>query len=135
MGHISPDEELELLLRELRSTGSREPRLHPRKAAEIPVSYYRVLGKGRGFQTRAEAGRTRNLSRGGVCIEGLRELKFKEVVLIELVSPTTSRVLKAVAQVRWAVQEDDQHVTGLQFLRFVDDATARRAREAARPAS
>ena len=115
-------------------------REHPRYAHEAAVTV-RVGGK-------ALEGRTRNVSRGGLCADVSDAVKVGADVLVDLVlvfdDDAQSEALTLPARVAWCTPVDDAFQLGLSFkpldvqlthyltvfLRYLDDAQAeKRPRE------
>ena len=113
------DAELDLLLKEIRETGSSELREFARKSADFPVVFYRLSADGKAFQPTPIPGKAQDLSRGGVRIHCFEHLQAMEVVRIQLQNPRSARILEALAEVRWVKRIPGKYNIGLKFVRFV----------------
>lgn len=117
-----------------RSVSSRE-REHPRYAHEAAIT---VIHTGRQLQ-----GRTRNVSRGGVCAELVEEVPAGATILVDIQlvfdEDTQSEKLRLPARVAWCTPLDEAYQIGLAwlalheeqleylglFLKYLDDGAVR----------
>jgi hypothetical protein len=99
---------------------NRLDREHPRYALDATVTFY--------APDRAVSGRTRNVSRGGLCATLTEELAVGASIEIDLqlvfAGQQRSEPLRLPARITWCTAIDDQYQLGVQFLALHDQAVA-----------
>jgi len=91
---------------------TRPEREHPRYAHEASITFHTV--------DRAIAGRSRNVSRGGLCATLTDEIPAGASIEIDLqlvfVGEQQSEPLRLPARIAWCTPIDDHYQVGVQFL-------------------
>jgi hypothetical protein len=99
---------------------SRLDREHPRYALDATVTFY--------AQDRAVSGRTRNVSRGGLCATLTEEVPVGVNIEVDLQlvfdEEQRSEPLRLSARVTWCTAIDDQYQVGVQFIGLREDTAA-----------
>jgi len=99
---------------------SRQEREHPRYAHEAAITFHAL--------DRAIAGRSRNVSRGGLCAELAEEIPAGTSIEIDLQlvfgEDQHSEPLRLPARIAWCTAIDDHHQVGVQFLAMHDETVA-----------
>ena len=99
---------------------SRLEREHPRYAHEAAITFHAL--------EREIAGRSRNVSRGGLCAELDEELPVGTSIEIDLQlvfgDDRHSEPLRLPARIAWCTAIDDHHQVGVQFLPMHEETAA-----------
>jgi len=99
---------------------SRPERQHPRYAHEAAITFHTL--------DRAIAGRSRNVSRGGLCADLAEEIRAGTSIEIDLqlvfAEDQHSEPLRLPARIAWCTAIDDHYQVGVQFLAMHDETAA-----------
>src|ERR1044071_6245867 len=99
---------------------SRPEREHPRYAHEAAITFYAL--------DRSISGRSRNVSRGGLCAELAEELPVGASIELDLQlvfqDNRQSEPLRLPARIVWCTAIDDHFQVGIQFLALHDETAA-----------
>ena len=99
---------------------NRLDREHPRYALDATVTFY--------APDRAVTGRTRNVSRGGLCATLTEELAVGATIEVDLqlvfAGQQRSEPLRLAARITWCTAIDDQYQLGVQFLALHEETVA-----------
>jgi hypothetical protein len=99
---------------------SRSERQHPRFAHEAAIALHAA--------DRTVAGRTRNVSRGGLCAMVTDEIAVGTPIEIDLQlvfhDDRQSEPLRLPARISWCTAIDDRYQIGVQFLALHDETAA-----------
>jgi hypothetical protein len=95
-----------------------ERRREPRFADEVEITLVPQEADGVKNTKRALRVRAKNLSPGGLKVEGEESIPVGTVLWIRLYSPKTKREIRATAAVKWsaAVEEGKLYEIGLEFV-------------------
>jgi hypothetical protein len=99
---------------------SRQEREHPRYAHEAAITFHAM--------DRAIAGRSRNVSRGGLCAALSEEIPVGTSIEIDLQlvfdEDRHSEPLRLPARIVWCTAIDDHYQVGVQFLPLHEETAA-----------
>jgi hypothetical protein len=99
---------------------SRPEREHPRYAHEAAITFHAL--------DREIAGRSRNVSRGGLCAEVAEAIPAGTSIEIDLQlvfgEDRHSEPLRLPARIAWCTAIDDHHQVGVQFLPMHEETAA-----------
>ncbi len=95
-----------------------ERRAYPRINYEASTKYKVLMGDIENIQSTFYKGKTRNLSKGGICLVMPNKVEPGKVIRVEILIDKSDKIIKAFCEVRWSNDKeiDGNYETGLSFL-------------------
>jgi len=97
-----------------------EKRRHKRVAKNFSIKY-KIMPKDNNIEAIRKEGSSRDISAGGVMIEGELHGDIGDVARIEFSVPEKTMPIVAFAEVKWVIREKGNTRFGLEFLALQDE--------------
>lgn len=97
-----------------------EKRRHKRVPKNFNVRY-KVMPKENNIEAIRKEGSSRDISIGGIMVEGALDGDVGDVTRVEFSVPEKTMPIVAFAEIKWVVREKDKTRFGLEFLALQDE--------------